>query len=120
MILRALSVKEHATDVPVVVQLHRKRSAQYLRDASVDVVVPMDEIRMARPSSSLGLSFCFPSLTHFQLILGQNCMAPGFSTLISNLVHTFSPKQESVEFSRLWAEEYCAFNEIFIVICIMV
>jgi hypothetical protein len=33
-------------------------------------------------------------------------MAPGFSTLISNLVHTFSPRQDSVEFRHLWAEEY--------------
>lgn len=33
-------------------------------------------------------------------------MAPGFSTLISNLVHTFSPRQDSIEFRHLWAEEY--------------
>lgn len=56
VILRALSVKEHAIDVPVVVQLHRKRSGQYLKEASIDVIVPMDEIRMARLFPRLSMS----------------------------------------------------------------
>jgi hypothetical protein len=65
VILRALSVKEHAMDVPVVVQLHRKRSGQYLKDASVDVVVPMDEIRMVLDSCN---QFSWPVSNDFNTV----------------------------------------------------
>jgi len=56
-------------------------------------------------------------------MLGQSCLTPGFSTLISNLIFTFSPIKRSKlppNFPHFdWRYEYCNFNTKYLLFLIL-
>ncbi|PRP77001.1 cation channel family protein [Planoprotostelium fungivorum] len=89
LILQCIAVKSFAKDIPIYAQVLRSEVAMNLRYYPRLQTVPWGEIIMS--------------------MLGQNCLWPGFSVLIMNLIRTnSSPKPGSREAKQRppWLNEY--------------
>jgi hypothetical protein len=93
VILQAIAIADFAPSMrdKLFVQLLRRAATRHLILAGVPNVLSIDELKYG--------------------LLGQSCMAPGFSTLVTNLMRSHSPEKLAppiglpMQFSR-WIDEY--------------
>ena len=94
-IIRALAVKRFARatrgEVQVILQIIRPENKLHfiasMQQSEIDQIVCINEIKMS--------------------MLGQNCLCPGFSTLIGNLIQSSDSVPPEDASSEPWQFEYC-------------
>ena len=94
-IIRALAVKRFARatqgDMQVILQIIRPENKLHfiasMQQSEIDQIVCINEIKMS--------------------MLGQNCLCPGFSTLIGNLIQSSDSVPPEDASSEPWQFEYC-------------
>ena len=80
----SMAVKQRYPHVPTIVQVENTTGKELALDNDSDRVICLEELKLT--------------------ILARNCLAPGFSTLVTNLVRTYrSPKSQVRD---LWLMEY--------------
>jgi hypothetical protein len=94
--LQLLSVKDYVPKIPTFAQIVQSKYVYSSTDISNTQLIALDQLKMG--------------------IIARGCVMPGFCTLLSNLLTTYSPSESIPSWSKIWVSEYRRCQKILMII----